>query len=195
LTNPVDPEVKVVDRRWWARDADESAPKDSGSTLKPTYVEELEQQLAEKDRQLQSTIAKYREASGEFEQARARIRKDVMKDLERSRRAILADLLEVVDNLDRAIQAAREVSGSEALVQGVELVRSQFLSKLAAHGVSRYDPAGQQFDPSRHEAIVMMPTGDPAEDGTIGAVISPGYMVADEVLRPASVAVKKHSNP
>jgi molecular chaperone GrpE len=190
--NPVDPEVKVVDRRWWAREADEGTSKDTASTLKPTYVEELEQQLAEKDRQLQSTIAKYREASGEFEQSRARIRKDVMKDLERTRRSILADLLEVVDNLDRAIDAARENPGNEALVQGVELVRNQFLSKLGAHGVRRVNAAGERFDPARHEALVMMSTDNPEEDGIIGAVIAPGYVIGDEVLRPATVAVRKH---
>jgi molecular chaperone GrpE len=189
--NPVDPEVKVVDRRWWAREAEAGGSTDTGSSLKPTYVEELEQQLAEKDRQLQSTIAKYREASGEFEQSRARIRKDVMKDLERARRSILADLLEVVDNLDRAIDAAKEASTNDALLQGVEMVRTQFLAKLAAHGVRRVDASGEPFDPARHEAIVTMATDNPAEDGTVGAVIAPGYLIGDEVLRPATVAVRK----
>jgi molecular chaperone GrpE len=79
-------------------------------------------------------------------------------------------------------------------VQGVELVRNQFLSKLGAHGVRRVDATGERFDPAMHEAIVVMPTDDPAEDGTVGAVIAPGYMIGDEILRPASVAVRKHGS-
>jgi hypothetical protein len=58
--------VKVVDRRWWARQDDGSVPEPSGGS-KPTYVEELERQLAEKDRIAQEYIAKYRQAAAEFE--------------------------------------------------------------------------------------------------------------------------------
>ena len=107
--------LKVVDRRWWARQQDEetaapSAPgaaADDAPRLKPTYVEELEQQLAERDRQLQDVLIKYRDASREFDDARARLRKEIAKDIERSRRTLLLELLDVVDNLDRAIEAGR----------------------------------------------------------------------------------------
>ena len=100
--------VKVVDRRWWAN-ADPSAPaSDASSTpLKPTYVEQLEQQLAEKDKQIQEYLTKYRQASSEFEEMRLRLRREISKDIERTRREILSELLEVVDNLERAIDAAK----------------------------------------------------------------------------------------
>ena len=101
--------VKVVDRRWWAnQDAKESGTAAQPSpSLKPSYVEELEQKLAEKDKQLQDAIARYRGAAAEFEESRARLRREIGKDIERGRREILADLLDVVDNLDRAVDAAR----------------------------------------------------------------------------------------
>ena len=68
--------VKVVDRRWWAnQDAKEGGTAAQSSSLKPTYVEELEQKLAEKDKQLQDAIARYRGAAGEFEESRARLRR------------------------------------------------------------------------------------------------------------------------
>jgi molecular chaperone GrpE len=102
---PVDGPVKVVDRRRWAHG--EPATADV-SHRKPTYVEELERQLAEKDKAIQAHAARYRETAGEFEQVRARLRRDQDKEIERARRAVLADFLEVVDNLDRAIAAARE---------------------------------------------------------------------------------------
>ena len=142
--------VKVVDRRWWARGEDADPPGERST--KPTYVEELERQVAEKDRIAQEYIAKYRQAASEFEESRLRLRREISKDIERGRREILADLLEVVDNLDRAIEAAERSTAPEALLQGVEMVRRQFLSKLEGLGVRRIDAAGVSFDPLRHEA-------------------------------------------
>jgi hypothetical protein len=110
------PEMKVVDRRWWARGASaETAETPAG---KPTYVEELEARLAEKDRVLQDYIRQYKAAAGEFEESRARARRDVAKEVERGKRAILVDLLEVVDNLDRAIESAKEARTVDVLVHG-----------------------------------------------------------------------------
>ena len=187
--------VKVVDRRWWAnQDAKESGTAAQPSpSLKPSYVEELEQKLAEKDKQLQDAIARYRGAAAEFEESRARLRREIGKDIERGRREILADLLDVVDNLDRAVDAARAGSGDkvDSLIQGVDIVRRQFLAKLEGFGVRRIESAGQPFDPSVHEAISAVPATDAAPDGTVVGVIRHGYRIGDDVLRPASVAVAK----
>src|SRR5215218_7674947 len=142
--------VKVVDRRWWARGDDGAAPERSS---KPTYIEELEHQLADKDRIAQEYIAKYRQAANEFEESRLRLRREISKDIERGRREILADLLDVVDNLDRAIESARQPASPDALLQGVEMVRRQFLSKLEGLGVKRIEVDRVQFDPLVHEAI------------------------------------------
>ena len=181
--------VKVVDRRWWARGDDGGAPAERST--KPTYIEELEQQLAEKDRIAQEYIAKYRQAAAEFEDSRLRLRREIAKDVERGRREILADLLDVVDNLDRAIDAARQSPSPEALLQGVEMVRRQFLSKLEGLGVRRIDVAGAEFDPLKHEAITTVPASTPDQDGQVVGVVRHGYTIGDEVLRPASVAVAK----
>ena len=187
--------VKVIDRRWWAnQDAKEGGTAAQASSLKPTYVEELEQKLAEKDKQLQDAIARYRGAAGEFEESRARLRREISKDIERGRREILADLLDVVDNLDRAVGAARASAGGDrldALIQGVDIVRRQFLAKLEGFGVKRIESEGQPFDPSVHEAISAVPASDSAPDGTIVGVIRHGYRIGEDVLRPASVAVAK----
>lgn len=180
--------VKVVDRRWWARGDDGGAPERS---TKPTYVEELEQQLAEKDRLAQEYIAKYRQAASEFEESRLRLRREISKDVERGRREILADLLEVVDNLDRAIESSRQSATADALLQGVEMVRRQFLSKLEGLGVKRIDVDGAEFDPLRHEAISTVPAQRPEDDGRVVGVVRHGYAIGEDVLRPASVAVAK----
>jgi molecular chaperone GrpE len=196
--DPHDHEVplKVIDRRWWVQ---QNETADAGPTAsedwqpgKPTYVEQLESQLSEKDRQLQELVAKYRDASHEFDEARARQRKDIARAIERGRRAMLVELLEVIDNLDRAIDAARGASNPEVLVQGVEMVRGLFLAKLDGFGVQRIDPLGDGFDPARHEAITVVPVSEPSQDGIVCGVLAPGYLVGEDVLRPARVAVARH---
>ena len=187
--------VKVVDRRWWANQENANASTAAATaapSLKPTYVEELEQKLAEKDKQLQDAIARYRGASAEFDESRLRIRREIAKDIERGRREILADLLDVVDNLDRALDAARSNTAPDridTLLQGVELVRRQFLAKLEGFGVTRIESEGQKFDPTLHDAVSAVPAATPDQDGTIVGVVRHGYRIGDDVLRPAAVAV------
>jgi molecular chaperone GrpE len=187
--------VKIVDRRWWVNQEQQAGgPTATTPSLKPTYVEELEQQLAQKDTQLQDAIARYRQASSEFDDSRLRLRREISKDIERARREVLAELLEVVDNLDRALDAARAGSSADqmdALLQGVELVRQQFLAKLEGFGVKRVASEGLPFDPSVHEAISTVPAATPDQDGTVVGVVRHGYRIGDEVLRPAAVAVAK----
>jgi molecular chaperone GrpE len=190
--------VKVVDRRWWARDADGDAQASAqGSSLKPTYVEELERTVAEKDQQVQEYLSKYRQAAQEFEDARARMRKELARDAERNRREVLVSLLDVLDNLDRAVESARQAGTSQddPLLQGVDLVRRQFLAKLEGFGIRRIDTEGASFDPLLHEAVSAVPVDDENDEGRIVGVVRSGYRIGDEVLRPALVAVAKSSQP
>lgn len=183
--------VKVVDRRWWARGEESAGAAEAERSTKPTYVEELERQLAEKDKTAQEYIAKYRQAASEFDESRLRLRREIAKDIERARREILEDLLEVLDNLDRAIDAAGKAASPDALLQGVEMVRRQFLSKLESLGVKRIASEGAHFDPVRHEAVTTVPAASPEDEGRVVGVIRHGYTIGDDVLRPASVAVAK----
>jgi molecular chaperone GrpE len=186
--------VKVVDRRWWVNQDNSEAPReDTRGSGKPTYVEQLEQQIAEKDRQIQEYLSKYRAAASEFEEARLRLRREIAKDVERSRRDVLAEMLEVLDNLDRAIDAARQGGTTDALLQGVEMVRRQFLAKLEGFGVKRIDADQQPFDPTLHEAISSVPAASPEQDGVVVGTVRAGYRIGDDVLRPAAVAVAKVS--
>jgi molecular chaperone GrpE len=192
-----DAELKVVDRRWWVQQGESEQQAGFDETGdpwrpgKPTYVEELERQLADKDRHLQETLVKYREAAHEFDAARARLRKEIAKDVERGRRVMLTELLDVLDNLDRAVEAATRAQAHEAVVTGVDIVRRSFLAKLEGFGVSRIDVLGERFDPTRHEAITVVPTDNPGQDGMVCGVLAPGYAMTDSVLRPARVAVAR----
>jgi molecular chaperone GrpE len=194
VSEPKDPEVRVVDRRWWAR-GDSADHQEETRERKPTVIEELEQRLAETQEQLQSVLTDYRRAADEFEQAKVRIRRDVGREVERGRRTVLVEMLEVIDNLDRAIAAARHApntDASETLLRGVELVRDQFLGKMEGFGVTRLKALGLPFDPQLHEAVSMAPVQDASQAGTVVAVVKEGYAIGEELLRPATVVVGTH---
>jgi molecular chaperone GrpE len=176
-----EPQVRVVDRRWWARDEGDASGPAPGST-KPTYVEELERQLADKSARLQSAFT-------EFEQVKTRLRRDTTREVERSRRAVLVEMLDVLDNLDRALASAAERSADDPLVRGVALVRDQFVAKLDAFGVRRIDALDRPFDAAAHEAVSTAAVTDGARDGVVVAVVRDGYTIGDELLRPAAVVV------
>jgi molecular chaperone GrpE len=182
--------VKVVDRRWWARGGD--APAAEPAVGKPSYVEELEQRLAERDRQVQQALQQMKAASTEFDEARVRARREVVKEVERSKRAMLGELLDVLDNLDRALDAGASAQSVDALLEGVRLVRSQFLNRLEGFGITTLDALNQPFNPALHEAVTTVPVASPEDDDRVVGIVRPGYRIGDEVLRPALVAVGKH---
>jgi molecular chaperone GrpE len=197
MSDEIDSPVKVVDRRRWRENGEANPSAAEPLSLKPTYVEELERRVAQAEKQAQEFLAKYRGAAQEFEDARARMRKEVAKDAERSRREVFVSLLEVVDNLDRAIDAARAAgtAAGDPLLQGVDMVRQQFLAKLEGFGVKRIASENQPFDPLLHEAVTTIPAPDAAADGRVLGVVAHGYRIGDDVLRPALVAVGKATHP
>lgn len=184
--------VKVVDRRWWAR-GDQQAPESTEPALKPSYVEELERRLAEREEQLRQYSQQVKAASAEFDEARVRARREVTREIDRGKRALLAELLDVMDNLDRALDAGTTTSSVETLLEGVRLVRSQFLSRLESFGISPIEALNQPFDPTLHEAVTTIPSGEADDDRVLG-VVRPGYRIGEDVLRPAMVAVGRKAD-
>jgi molecular chaperone GrpE len=183
-------ELKVTDRRWWAKAPNEAGEIEDEPETRPSYVVELEQKIAAKDEEIQRLITQYISASSEFEDARARLRKELSKDVERGRRSLIVSFLEVLDNLDRALEAVPpSVAAGDPFVAGVAIVRQQFLTTLEGMGVKRIDPLGHPFDPALHEAVSSVPAQPGVAPNTVVGVVRPGYLIGDEILRPAAVAV------
>ena len=182
---------KVVDRRF--SNLDESAIGDASpeTEQKPEYVAQLERDLADRERRLQEIAASHESSVTDFESARDRIRRETLKDVERSRRSLLVDFLDIIDNLDRAIEATKHTGDLNTLLDGVKMVRDMFLGKLEALGIQRVDALGHPFDPSMHKAVTMVPADDPSHDGQIVGVIQEGYLMGEDIIRPASVAVAR----
>lgn len=101
---------------------------------------------------------------------------------------LMRDMLPVLDNIDRAIDAASKTGEGESLLEGIRLVRGQLASALAQHGCVEIAAEGEAFDPDRHQAILQKPSLEvPA--GEVMMVTQAGYQLHDRVVRAAQVIV------
>jgi molecular chaperone GrpE len=132
----------------------------------------------------------------EMENLRKRTERQVADAREYGIAAFARDILAVADNMERALGALdadlreKADAGTKALLDGVELTERELLKVLEKHGVKKFEPLDEKFDPNLHQAMYELPdTSRPA--GTVARVIQPGYMIGERVLRPALVAVAK----
>lgn len=140
-----------------------------------------------------SELATLREAhrrlGADFANLRERHRRDFTLAVERESSALLREWLEIVDDLDRALDASREAPEG-SLREGLEAVVREAHHFLEKRGLERIVSLGGEFDPSRHEAVGLT---EDAEDGQVHAEVRPGYLLGGAVLRPAEVIVGKGS--
>ncbi|HEX5061018.1 MAG TPA: nucleotide exchange factor GrpE [Kofleriaceae bacterium] len=154
-------------------------------------IEELNALIAKKDAELARANARAEQAHAEIEAAGNRLAIASAKELEQRTRKLLETFLPVIDDLDRAIAAARTHVESADVVAGLDLVRRSMLTRLGQFGVTHVPALGEKFDPQRHDAIAMVPVTDSAQDGRVIDVVREGYLIGEDTLRPAGVAVGK----
>jgi molecular chaperone GrpE len=152
---------------------------------------ELQTKLEEKEKELAELKDKYLRALADGENARKRIRQQSEETVRIQKEGLLRDLLPIVDNLERAVGAAREgASDSAVIVEGVQMVLRSLLDFLKTQGVIPIVSAGQPFDPTRHEAVDQV-ASDTHPPNTVVNEFHRGFLIGDRVLRPASVTVTK----
>jgi molecular chaperone GrpE len=144
-------------------------------------VEELRKQVEEKQDRLLRALA-------EAENFKRRTQRERDESVRYANESLLRDLIPVLDNLERALGAARTAGGAEGVVGGIELIHRELLKVLERAGVTRYSALGQTFDPTRHEAIARAVSVD-AKPGTVVGETMPGYLLHNRVLRAALVSV------
>ncbi len=176
----------MSDRRFWVQDETllEKAPIPEPKY--PSYVEELkartqaaEQKLQEKVRQLDAENSAFRE----------RLSRRLEQQLRQEMAAVLEGLLEVADNLERALRSAQENADASSLQAGVELTLNLLHQKLQAAGLCSPRLEGELFDPALAEAVGVVPVSNPEQDGTVVEVILKPYLFRDTLLRPGKVRV------
>jgi len=132
----------------------------------------------------------------EMENLRRRTERDVADARSYAVTNFARDMLNVADNVRRALESVSDEAraGAEgpfkALLEGIELTERDLLKTLERHGVKRLDPQGQKFDPNLHQAMFEVPNPD-VPNGTVVQVVQSGYVIGGRVLRPALVGVAK----
>jgi molecular chaperone GrpE len=160
-------------------------------TKPPTATEHErtpEAEAAELRRELQEQQDRLLRALAETENVRRRAERTADERVKYANEGLLRDVIPVLDNLDRALAAARTAGGAGGVVEGVELIQRELLRVLERHGVTRYSAVGQPFDPARHEAIARVVSTEAAA-GSVVTETAPGYLLNGRVLRAALVAV------
>ncbi len=144
--------------------------------------------LAAKVEECKALNEKYLRLAAEFENYKRLSQRDQRDQVRYGNEQLLKELLSVVDNLERAIKAANENAGNQALVQGVELTLKQLTGTLSKFGVQTIDSVGHPFDPSAHQAVAQLPSDRiPAQH--VAEEYQRGYRLHDRTIRAAMVGV------
>ena len=151
-------------------------------------IEGLKHKLAETEKIRDEYLALAKGVRAEFENYQKRQQRDLQQERRYAQLPLASDLLPVLDNLERALEAAAQAGDNSALTQGVRLVMGQFVELLKRHGLSRMECVGKPFDPNHHEAVTQMASPDHPSQ-TVLQAFEQGWLLHDRVLRPAKVII------
>lgn len=184
-----EPEINIVDRRSALLEEEELVQISKEEERLPSYVERLKKEAEEKDQQLKDYIAAYKEKTAEDDGFRKRLEKDNDIRLDQFKANLFSRLVPILDNLNRAIDAACTNRDFDGLNQGVEMVSKQFSRELKNNNVEIIEAKNRKFDPKTDEALLTEETDDPQLDNMIVQELEPGYIFKDKLIKAAKVKV------
>jgi molecular chaperone GrpE len=154
---------------------------------------DLDALLADTQRERDEYLDLAKRTKADFENFRKRMTAEVQASAARGKGELLREVVPVLDDLERAIQAAGldpEGDSEDGLAHGVLLVFRSLRDSLARNGVEAVDPKGEKFDPMVHEALSTLPV-EGAESGVVVEVLQKGYRLGEQLVRPARVVVSE----
>jgi molecular chaperone GrpE len=149
--------------------------------------------LADTQRERDEYLDLAKRTKADFENFRKRMTTEVQAATARGKAELLRDVVPVLDDLERAIEAAGldpEGDSEDGLAHGVLLVFRSLRETMARNGIEAVDPQGEKFDPTAHEALSTQPV-EGAESGTVVEVLQKGYRLGEQLIRPARVVVSE----
>jgi molecular chaperone GrpE len=170
-------------------------PPPAGDAQQADAVErDLDALLAEAEQQRDEYLDLAKRTKADFENFRKRMTAEVQAATTRGKASLVGELVGVIDNLERALDAADidpngpVIEPDGALAQGILLTYRHLCEALERAGVQPFDPTGEKFDPTWHEALSMKPA-EGTEAGVVVEVMQKGYRLDDQLIRPARVVV------
>lgn len=167
-------------------DAEEQEP-DVQDVLAEDF-EALQAEMAQLQKDAEEAHNRYLRTLADFDNFRKRQRDEMTRMCDYAREGVIGKILPIMDNFDRALQAAEAQHSYEALVEGVNMTVKQLKDMLEKEGVEPIEAVGQEFNPELHEAMMRVPTEEHPEN-TIVDEFEKGYTLNGKVLRPAKVRV------
>jgi molecular chaperone GrpE len=172
---------------------------DSAAKTETGGASQLQRTLAELRAENTDLRDKHLRTIAEMENFRRRAEREKMDGMKYAISEFARDAVSIGDNLRRAIEAAQKESRDEnpalkTLLEGVEVTERELIKVFERHGVTRFDPIGEKFDPHVHEAMIKVDVPNVPAD-TVVQVLQAGYKIGDRVLRPAAVIVAKGGSP
>ena len=153
-------------------------------------IAELEEQLAAVTKEKDDLFEQLQRISADYANFQKRVPKQISDTIAYEKKAILRSILPSLDNFEHAMAGAAKAETVESIVEGVKITFDHLLDALKSHKVEKIESVGRQFDPSVHEAM-MRRTEEDKEDNVVLEEFQSGYMMGDQVLRPAKVIVNK----
>ncbi len=178
----------VNDKRWWLKDdvdLDELAAQ--AVDRKPTYVEELERRVEEKERLLNDYIQAHKSSKADMEEIRQRLEREHERRLDVERAKLAEPFVDVLESLQRLLDSCQG-STDDPLATGACLVAKQLEDRLRDLGLKPVEAEGRPFDPATMEALMTAEVPD-EQDGVVLEVIRPGFMLGERLVRPVGVRV------
>lgn len=185
-TNSQDPELKVSPETTASNDE-----INEGGNVDEIFASETET-LDRLKNELQEAQQRELRALAELDNVRKRLQRDYESLIKFASMGLVRDLVEVIDNMNRACESAASQASVAALLEGVRMVQGQMVSVLAKYDCKPIEAVGKEFDPNIHQAIAQMPSTEHAA-GLVMNQASVGYMMHDRVVRPSQVIVSTGS--
>ena len=154
-----------------------------------TEAQDPAKTISDLQEQLEHEKKEYLFLMSDFENFRRRTIKEKADLIKNGAESAMRDLLPVVDDLERAIDAISKGGDFDSLKEGVNLIYNKFVKYLESQHVTAIESTGKDFDTDYHEAVTMFPAPDPSMKGKVIDTTIKGYMINDKVLRHAKVVV------
>lgn len=152
-------------------------------------VEKLAKDLEDAKAELEKQKKEYLFLLAEFDNFRKRTLKEKSDLVKNAAEKAMLDILPVVDDFERALQAMHDSSDLESVKEGVDLIYNKFVKYLEGNGVKAIDSNNADFNTEFHEAVTTFPASDESQKGKVIDTVQKGYMINDKVLRHSKVVV------
>ena len=153
-------------------------------------VKDLNTKLEAKEKEAEDYLEMLKRLKAEFENYKKRMVKEQTRMVDIVSEELILKVVPVIDNLERALEAAEDNHDADKLIEGIQMVDSQFKAILKKEGLEEITPHGEVFNPERHEAVMSLHSDEHEED-TVIEVLQKGYKYRGKLLKPAMVKVCK----